>query len=66
MVQLDGFKGNPCTCFMFMKPKDKVKQMLVLWLKAISETEAQINQVRFSPAGTPFEIYLSRAISRAR
>lgn len=51
MVQLDGFEGNPCTCFMFMKPSDKVKQMLALWLKAISEAEAQINQVRFSPQG---------------
>jgi len=52
MVQLDGSAGNPCTCLMFMKPTDKVKQMLFLWLKAASEAEARINQVRLSPTGT--------------
>lgn len=45
MLQADGFQGNPCTCFMFMKPTDKVKAMLTGWIQAAEDADAKINQV---------------------
>lgn len=40
MLQLDGSAGNPCTCFMFMKPTEIVKELLVKWMEAIVNAEA--------------------------
>lgn len=45
MLQSDGSKGNPCTCFMFMKPTELAKGLLVEWIQAAEETDAKINQV---------------------
>ena len=45
MLQADGYEGNPCTCFMFMKPTKKVKELLTGWLQAAEEADAKINQV---------------------
>lgn len=45
MLQADGSEGNPCTCFMFMKPTDKVKELLTGWIQAAEEADAKINQV---------------------
>lgn len=40
MLQLDGSPGNPCTCFLFMKPTETVKTLLVLWMGSIVEASA--------------------------
>lgn len=45
MLQADGSQGNPCTCLMFMKPTDLVKELLVQWIETAEQTEARINQV---------------------
>jgi len=45
MLQADGSQGNPCTCLMFMKPTELVKELLVQWIETAEQTEARINQV---------------------
>lgn len=40
MLQLDGSRGNPCTCFMFMKPTDMVKELLVKWMQSIVDADS--------------------------
>lgn len=53
MLQLDGSVGNPCTCFMFMKPTEMVKELLVKWIQSIVDAEAWYeDQVGFV-AGVP-------------
>ncbi|CAM9429766.1 unnamed protein product, partial [Hapterophycus canaliculatus] len=39
MIQLDGSMGNPCTCFMFMKPTEMVIGLLDKWIQSIVEAE---------------------------
>lgn len=45
VLQYDGSKGNPCTCLMFMKPTEMVKELLVEWIQATEDADAKINQV---------------------
>eukprot|EP00903_Cladosiphon_okamuranus_P005636 g5602.t1 len=40
MLQLDGSRGNPCTCFMFMKPTVMVKELLVKWMQSIVDADS--------------------------
>ncbi|CAM9141525.1 unnamed protein product [Scytosiphon promiscuus] len=51
MIQQDGSVGNPCTCFLFMKPTELVIGLLDKWIQSIVEAEEwyedQASQIPF-------------------
>ena len=40
MLQYDGNAGNPCTCFMYMKPTEVMNKLLVKWTQAIVDADS--------------------------
>ena len=46
MLQNDGPVDNKCTCFMYLRPTDIVKELLVLWERSIIDDRAMEDQAR--------------------
>lgn len=55
MLQHDGNAGNKCTCFMFIKPTDIGKELLVLWKQSIIDADAFEDQVSSPRRTFPFD-----------
>ena len=50
MLQNDGDENNKCTCFMYLRPTDDAKELLVLWEESIIKKNASKNQGPFQDA----------------
>lgn len=46
MLQNDGPADNKCTCFLYLRPTDTVKELLVLWEQSIIRDNASEDQAR--------------------